>query len=141
MKNYIKKTLFYFCLMAFSAIGVAQPQNSVFTDSSWLDTATNTVRFSIKTSDSFIVGANRYVLHIGGKHFLRNEHPEGRLDEIVFFIPLEDYKNLEPQAKVVLVYGLYHENTLQDNEGNQSNGFTGAHWILGSFTPEKQITH
>lgn len=133
--------MFVFFLIAFGAIGFTQPQNTVFKDSSQLDTATNTVRFSIKTSDSFIVGANRYVLHIGGKHFLRNEHPDGRLDEIVFLIPLDDYKNLEPQAGVVLVYGFYHENTLQDNEGNQSNGFTGTHWALGPFIPEKQITN
>ncbi len=88
---------------------------------------------SVKTSSSFIVGANRYVLHIGAHNFKRSLHPEGRLDEIQFILSEDEFQKIKKGAEMVLVYGYYHENTLQDGEGEQSSGFTGSHWRLGKF--------
>lgn len=95
------------------------------------------VILSITTTESFIIGANRYILHIGGKYFERSLHPEGRLNEIVFFIPLSDYEQLLNQADIFLVYGYYYENTKLDKEGSADVAVMGKHWMLGQFTPQK----
>ena len=132
MKNYLILifTLFLLC----SGVHLhAQSENTVSLVNYELEEESETVRIVLKTEESFIVGANRYVLHIGGKHFLRNEHPDGRLDEIIFLVPQSEFNTLEENKEIVLVYGLYHENTLQDGEGSQMNGFTGKHWRLGQF--------
>lgn len=93
---------------------------------------------SIKTTESFIVGANRYVLHIGGRYFQRSSHPDGRLDEILFYIPIQTYEELQDQGQVVLVYGFYHDNVQQgDGESEQTSGYMGKHWELGKFTAGK----
>ncbi len=137
MKNLLKKTLIFFAFISLLTASFGQSNDAVQVETFSLDEEKNVVSISIKTTESFIVGANRYVLHIGGKHFLRNEHPEGRLDEIVFYISLDEYETLVDQGRIVLVYGYYHENTQQDGEGSQANGFTGKHWDLGLFTPQK----
>jgi len=133
----MKKALLPFVLLLFTLSTYSQTSTSVQLNSIELDETNETVRVSIKTTESFIIGANRYVLHIGSRHFLRNIHPEGRLDEIVFLLTPEQYKSLKADSRIILVYGLYHENTLQDNEGKQVNGFTGKHWVLGKFTPKE----
>lgn len=136
MKKLLKSLfllLFFICL---SGTGFGQSSDAVQLDSCTFDNKEQTVRISIKTTESFIVGANRYVLHIGGNTFLRNIHPDGRLDEIVFLVPLADYESLQVEGEIVLVYGYYHENELQDNEGSQVNGFMGKHWKLGAFKPQ-----
>lgn len=100
------------------------------------DKKNNRVLLSITTNESFIVGAKRYVLHIGGKTFLQSEHPDGRLNEIIFYLPNTDFEQLEEATEMVLVYGYYHQNALQDGEGNSQNGYTGSHWRLGKFSKE-----
>ncbi|NOQ70679.1 MAG: hypothetical protein GQ574_01685 [Crocinitomix sp.] len=132
----LKNTLLLFSLLFLVTSTFGQTENAVAMSSYSLDETQETVRVSIKTSESFIAGANRYVLHIGSRHFLLNEHPEGSLSEIVFFIPLSDYENLIDQSSIVLVYGFYHSNTLQDGEGGQATGFSGKHWNLGKFTAQ-----
>lgn len=96
-------------------------------------TGANEVIISLNNTSSFIVGANRYVLHIGAHHFLKNKHPDGRLDEIQFILTVQEFEALQNGAPIVLVYGLYHENTQQDGESLQTNGFTGLHWKIGTF--------
>jgi hypothetical protein len=108
---------------------------SVELSSFTLDKGKNTVQVIIKTNDSFIAGANRYVLHIGSRYFQLSNHPDGRLDEIVFFLTLEEFNNLTNEGKIVLVYGYYYENTLKDNESEQNPNYYGKHWILGDFSP------
>ena len=136
MKKLLNCTLLLLFFLSISGTGFGQSNDSVQLDSCTLNKEEQIVRISIKTTESFIVGANRYVLHIGGKSFLRNEHPDGRLDEIVFLVPLADYENLQAETEVVLVYGYYHENALQDSEGGQVNGYMGKHWRLGAFKPQ-----
>lgn len=121
-----------FVLMA-SAYG--QMAGSVELSSFILDKGKNTVQVVIKTNDSFIAGANRYVLHIGSRYFQLSNHPDGRLDEIVFFLTLEEFNNLTNEGKIVLVYGYFYENTLKDNESEQNPNYYGKHWILGNFSP------
>lgn len=121
-----------FVLMS-SAYG--QMAGSVELSSFTLDKGKNTVQVIIKTNDSFIAGANRYVLHIGSRYFQLSNHPDGRLDEIVFFLTLEEFNNLTNEGKIVLVYGYYYENTLKDNESEQNPNYYGKHWILGDFSP------
>lgn len=114
----------------------AQSEEAVFYDDVTLDTTSQTVLLSIKTTESFIVGANRYVLHVGGATFKQSLHPDGRLDEITFLIPIASYDSVEKGTEMVLVYGYYHSNALQDGEDDQVNGFTGKHWRLGPFQPK-----
>lgn len=137
MKKLLKIVLVFCVLIAGLQSSYAQSTDAVQLNNYSFDKEEEVVRVSIKTTESFIIGANRYVLHIGGKYFLRNEHPEGRLDEIVFLIPLSDYETLSDKGEIVLVYGFYHANAQQDNEGSVVNGYTGKHWRLGTFTPQK----
>ncbi len=137
MKNTIKKTILLVLLIFSGFNASAQLSDAVHLDNYSLNKEEGVVRVSIKTTESFIVAANRYVLHIGGKHFFRNIHPDGRLDEVIFLIPQEDYETLESNGRIVLVYGYYYENTLLDQEGNDSNEFVGLHWDLGSFTAQE----
>jgi len=130
--KYLFTALSMFVLMA-SAYG--QMAGSVELSSFILDKGKNTVQVVIKTNDSFIAGANRYVLHIGSRYFQLSNHPDGRLDEIVFFLTLEEFNNLTNEGKIVLVYGYYYENTLKDNESEQNPNYYGKHWILGNFSP------
>lgn len=136
MKKRIQKLTLLLAFLSLSLMSFSQSAGSVQLKNYSLDSTKNEVRVSIKTSESFIVGANRYVLHIGGKHFFRNIHPDGQLNEIVFLLSVDEYENLQAQGRIVLVYGFYHENTQQDGEGAQANGFTGKHWDLGKFNPE-----
>lgn len=136
MKIILKNTGLLFLYFFLTNAAFTQSANAVAMSSITLDDDQETVRVSVKTSESFIVGANRYVLHIGGRHFLMNEHPEGSLSEIVFLIPLNDYETLKDQSRIILVYGFYHDNTLKDGEGEQSNEFVGKHWGLGKFTQQ-----
>jgi hypothetical protein len=130
--KYLFTALSMFVLMA-SAYG--QMAGSVELSSFILDKGKNTVQVVIKTNDSFIAGANRYVLHIGSRYFQLSNHPDGRLDEIVFFLTLEEFNNLTNEGKIVLVYGYFYENTLKDNESEQNPNYYGKHWILGNFSP------
>lgn len=130
--KYLFTALSMFVLMA-SAYG--QMAGSVELSSFILDKGKNTVQVIIKTNDSFIAGANRYVLHIGSRYFQLSNHPDGRLDEIVFFLTLEEFNNLTNEGKIVLVYGYFYENTLKDNESEQNPNYYGKHWILGNFSP------
>ena len=130
--KYLFTALSMFVLMS-SAYG--QMAGSVELSSFTLNKGKNTVQVIIKTNDSFIAGANRYVLHIGSRYFQLSNHPDGRLDEIVFFLTLEEFNNLTNEGKIVLVYGYYYENTLKDNESEQNPNYYGKHWILGDFSP------
>lgn len=130
--KYLFTALSMFVLMS-SAYG--QMAGSVELSSFTLDKGKNTVQVIIKTNDSFIAGANRYVLHIGSRYFQLSNHPDGRLDEIVFFLTLEEFNNLTNEGKIVLVYGYFYENTLKDNESEQNPNYYGKHWILGNFSP------
>ncbi len=134
-----KVVLFVLFLLQFVFVTTSfgQSNSSVNLNSFTFDAEHQLVRLSIKTTESFIVGANRYVLHIGGKYFLRSDHPDGRLDEIIFFIPVADYEQLINQAEIFLVYGFYYENIKQDNEGSQDVAIMGKHWKLGNFIPQK----
>ena len=135
MNKILKNTGFLCLFFILTSSAFAQSENAVAISSIKLADDNQTVRVSIKTSESFIVGANRYVLHIGAKYFLLNEHPEGSLSEIVFLVPLSEYEILIDQGRIVLVYGFYHDNTLNDGEG-QENEFIGKHWDLGKFSPQ-----
>ena len=124
-----------FILLCYHSNGWSQSSDAVSYNNVTLDTSQQLVMLSIKTTESFIVGANRYVLHIGGKTFKQSMHPNGRLDEIMFLITLSAYQAIKKEAEMVLVYGYYHSNALQDGEDDQVNGYTGKHWKLGAFQP------
>jgi len=136
MKKYAYLILLALSL-ALSPFSHAQSSESVHLNSYTYDASKEMVILSITTTESFIIGANRYILHIGGKYFERSLHPEGRLNEIVFFIPLSDYEQLLNQADIFLVYGYYYENTKLDKEGSADVAVMGKHWMLGQFTPQK----
>ena len=135
----MKKCIYLFLLALLIPFGSklsAQSAQSVHINTYQLDENRSTVILSITTTESFIVGANRYVLHIGGKYFERSQHPEGRLNEIQFYIPLSDYEQLINQATIYLVYGFYHDNTKLDKEGSSEIAVMGKHWNLGLFTSQ-----
>jgi hypothetical protein len=135
MKKQLKYLITTLCMFVLMASAYGQMEGSVQLSSFTLDKEKNTVKVAIKTTDSFIAGANRYVLHIGSRYFQLSNHPDGRLDEIVFFLTLEEFNNLTNEGKIVLVYGYYYENTLKDNESEQNPNYYGKHWILGNFSP------
>jgi|GEM_PF-2526220 len=135
----MKKLTYFLFLSLFLSIGsltIAQSSEAVQINEYRFDKKKDMVVVSITTSESFIVGANRYVLHIGGKYFERSLHPDGRLNEILFYIPLSDYQQLIDKADVFLVYGFYHENTKLDKEASAEIAVMGKHWKLGQFSPQ-----
>lgn len=136
MKKTLKKGIALLSILFLSFASWSQSETAVYVDS-FHKVKDNQVEVSIKTEESFYIGANRYVLHIGGKHFMRSLHPEGRLDEIIFFMSLDEYNQLINDKPIVLVYGYYYENVEQDGEGAIANGYTGKHWKLGKFVQEK----
>tara|TARA_R110002050_G_C8520572_1_gene477568 strand:+ start:92 stop:493 length:402 start_codon:yes stop_codon:yes gene_type:complete len=109
----------------------SQIDNTVLLDS--IQSNNDETYFYFSTNESFIAGANSYVLHIGAKPFLLNEHPNGNLSRLIFKVPTNDFEALKMNAEIVLVYGFYHSNTQQDGEGNLTNGYVGMHWILGQL--------
>lgn len=135
MRLYLLRSFVLFLGIGLSIVVSAQSDDAVHYNNVHLDSASGHVFLSIKTSESFIVGANRYVLHIGGTTLFQNVHPQGRLDEIIFIIPQTTYQELQKGAEMVLVYGYYYDNALQDGEEAQVNGYLGKHWKLGPFQP------
>ena len=91
------------------------------------------VEVSLSSTEEFIVGGNRYVLHIGGSHFKYSKHPKSDIKTITFLIPAADFAALPDGEDMVLVYGLYPLNTQQDGESSQQNGFDGPNWAVGKL--------
>lgn len=123
--------IFTILLVFFSIYGNAQNDGEVTIAK--IEMGEKEVGVFLKSSTSFIAGANRFVLHIGSRYFLKNVHPDGSLNDLLFFIPVEDFEQLKENDQIVLVYGFYQDNAEQDNEGKQVNGFSGKHWVLGTL--------
>ena len=127
MKSILAFTLFYLT----HCVSWCQEIDQIRIDS--ITSNNEIVQIHISTSESFIVGANAYVLHIGAKPFRRNIHPNGSLQHIIFSLPEHEFNTLKKTDEIVLVYGYYYSNTQQDGESKQTNGYVGNHWKLGTI--------
>lgn len=83
------------------------------------------------TATPFIIGGNRYVLHIGDAVFIKSIHPDGNEYMLTFYIPIEEWEHIASGQQAVLVYGLYRENTLEQSRAQQ--GISGLYASLGSI--------
>ncbi len=98
-----------------------------------IETQDEIVEVSLTSNTDFIVGGNRYILHIGGSHFKYSKHPKTNLKTITFLIPKADFAVLQDGQPMVIAYGLYPGNIQQDGEVSQQNGFEGPHWSVGKL--------
>lgn len=117
--------LFFF----FSIANTSFSQQEGTVSLSKIEVGNQEVGIYLTTSESFIVGSNRFVLYIGNRYFLKNTHPEGNVSHLLFLIPTEDFQQINGDDPVVLVYGFYDQN-----EGASLDSFTGKHWILGPLS-------
>jgi hypothetical protein len=85
----------------------------------------------LESEQPFIVGANRYVLHVGDQVFEHSRHPEGNESILEFLVDPDEWKAIDKAAEAVLVYGLY--------EGNMSETGRQQH-MEGLFTPIGPLT-
>ncbi len=83
------------------------------------------------TATPFIIGGNRYVLHIGDAVFIKSIHPDGNEYMLTFYIPIEEWEQIASGQEAVLVYGLYRENTLEQSRAQQ--GISGLYASLRSI--------
>lgn len=130
------KKLLYFLLLAVVTSLTAQStqaQSTATIELSKIESNDEMVEVSLSSTEDFIVGGNRYILHIGGAHYKYSKHPKGDVKTITFLIPAADFAALPDGEELVLVYGLYPLNTQQDGESSQQNGFDGPNWSAGKL--------
>jgi hypothetical protein len=126
------KAILMWCVLFISIAPVwSQTENLIQIDSISIDS--QKVHIHLYSNEGFIVGANAYVLHIGAKPFRINNHPNGSLQHLIFSINQSDFETLKKTDEIVLVYGYYYSNTQQDGESDQTNGYVGRHWKLGTI--------
>ena len=66
------------------------------------------IEVSITSSQKFIFGSNRYVLHIAGNTFFRSRQSfnyNTHQGLLVFWVPIAEFKKLPDNAEVYLTYG------------------------------------
>jgi hypothetical protein len=97
-----------------------------------LDSVRSDAQFTyiyLSSDQPFIIGGNRYVLHIGDIYIARNNHPDGDESRLMFMAEKEVINSSNSGADAYLVYGLY-DNNLSASYRKQ-NGMEGLHWNLG----------
>lgn len=83
---------------------------------------------TLSSTEKFIVGGNRYILHSSGTYLQYSSHPSGNEYKITFYASSEQIALMNGTTNITLVYGLYEGNKKQDGEGDINNGFEGKHW-------------
>ncbi|HBS87421.1 MAG: hypothetical protein A2W91_13720 [Bacteroidetes bacterium GWF2_38_335] len=89
------------------------------------------IEISFSSEKGFIVGAERYVLHIGDYYNAHSKHPAGDKHSIVFTVDKDAFDALGNLQDLVLVYGLFEANT--GRKSDQSGDYAGRHWRVGKF--------
>jgi hypothetical protein len=120
--------LFLFSLLLFSADIKAQ-QDTIKLVS--IKNNAETVEFCFSSQKGFIVGSERYVLHIGNSYFARSRHPEGNENLICFVFDSDGFSALKDGEEMVLVYGLYKSNIIASQNSSGERKFEGRHWKTG----------
>jgi len=93
-----------------------------------------TIRYSLSSSQPFIVGNNRYILHIGDRGFSQYEQSKSKgTGLITFLIPVTDFNDLPDGKSVFLTYGSVSEDADLESLANKSTRC----WFIGKF--EKDI--
>lgn len=84
------------------------------------------------TDQTFIIGDNRYILHVGPHHILRSTHPEGNISRIAFIVDEDEFNTLQDGVEMMLVYGLYDRNKELHSESGKAQ-FDGQNWTAGKL--------
>lgn len=93
----------------------------------------NTVTVTITSSEEFYIGGNTHILHIGNKHYDRNE--QNNVDGkgiLKFFIPANEFKVLKNGTKMYLTYGELDMENEQEIEAYSKERESRC-WALGKL--------
>jgi hypothetical protein len=91
------------------------------------------IEFYFSSQKGFIIGSERYVLHIGNSFFTRSRHPEGNENLLCFIVDSDDFSVLKEGNEMVIVYGLYKGNIIGPKDSSEEKLFEGRHWKTGVF--------
>lgn len=97
-----------------------------------IESVDDKIEITFESSERFIIGDNRYVLHAGGNHFMLSKHPGGDEKKLTFLLTEEEYDVLADGSPMMLVYGYFFQNTQLDGEGD-SGEYHGPHWKVGNL--------
>jgi hypothetical protein len=82
-------------------------EGSVINEQRRIETMEKWIEIEVRSSRPFPVRALPPVLRIGNREFSRSRHPDdGRLDTLIFRIPLEDFAELTSKDPVTVFYAL-----------------------------------
>ena len=124
----MKNLLFVLCLGIVSPLLAQQVDGPQLTGIS--ETSAWTI-IRIESDQPFLIGGNRYVLHVGDAVFEHSRHPEGN-ERIIEFLVDPDAWSAAPKAvDAVLVYGLYQGNMTPQGRADHMEGH---YTVLGPLT-------
>jgi hypothetical protein len=129
----MKKILFLSCTLIITLFvaGDVSAQAKSKVEISSVKQKAETVRFMLSSSKPFMVGDNRYILHIGDKEFSRYEQSKNNgKGYITFLMYTDDFDKLENDKKVYLTYGSVSEEADMEKLSKQS----ARCWSLGKFS-------
>lgn len=89
------------------------------------------IEICISSKKGFIIGSERYVLHIGDSYFTKSIHPDGNENLIVFKIDFDSFSAIKNNNEMVLVYGLFDSNIKNKKTIGENRTFSGKHWKIG----------
>jgi hypothetical protein len=123
--------LLLFIVMGFTSYRLPA-QTKAVTKIAQVKEKAGTVYFTLNSSKPFIFGNNRYILHMGGKEFFRNQQSKKNGKGVLtFMIPAKEYEEIQEGVKMYLSYG----NMDVDGEDVDAHAEASSRqWPLGSFT-------
>lgn len=122
--------LFCLSLLLNAASGMAQEKAKI-TKATIEKKGSATVSIVVTSSQDFLMGNNRYVLHIGNAQFdryLQGQDEDNR--KLVFLVPVDAYNQLSQGASMYLVYGDVDEQQIE----TLCKDSNFPCWSLGTFS-------
>lgn len=139
MKNTILLffTLVFVCFSHNPALAQEKQKAKV----SLIKQAGNTVTVTITSNEEFYIGGNTHILHIGNKHYDRNE--QNNIDGkgiLKFFIPANEFKALKNGTKMYLSYGQLDTGNEQEMDAFSKDKESRC-WALGKLNKKMLTTN
>jgi hypothetical protein len=128
-----RTVLFLGILFMFLCAGEVAAQVKAMVQISTVKENGKKVYFTVTSSKQFIVGDNIYVLHIGNKVFWLSEQSQNNEQgTLTFFIPADDFKDLEAGSGIYLTYG---NKSMEEDEMKEMSKLDYSRcWSLGQFS-------
>ena len=125
--------LFFACIFSFCLPLCTSAQSKPRTEISCAKQNGSKIEFTITSAKPFIFGSNRYILNIGTKQFfLHRQWKENGAGKMTFYIPAEDFNNLNEGDGIYLTYGTIFRNEDENAREELSKGNSRC-WSMGKF--------